>query len=84
MRVSTSENLTILETAAELRCSKAHVYNLIAGKVAGLPPLPAIRLGRRKLVRLPTLLAWAAAIEGAAKHDVLRSPRYQGSEPLDA
>ena len=27
--------LTIAEVAAELRCSKAHVYNAINGKVAG-------------------------------------------------
>ena len=45
------EILTVVEVAAELRCSKAHVYNAIAGKVDGVSPLPAIFMGRRKLVR---------------------------------
>jgi len=47
--------LTIPEVAAELRCSRAHVYNVIIGKVAGVSPLPAIAMGRRKLVRRSTL-----------------------------
>jgi excisionase family DNA binding protein len=50
--------LTVLEVASELRCSKAHVHNLINGKVAGAPKLPSIQLGRRRLVRLATLTAW--------------------------
>jgi len=31
---------TIAEVAAELRCSKAHVYNAINGKVAGGTEVP--------------------------------------------
>jgi len=50
--------LTIEETAKELRCSKAHVYNVIAGKVMGVSPLPAIIMGRRKLVRRSALEQW--------------------------
>lgn len=57
------DHLTIKEAAAELRCSKAHVYNLINGIVAGVPALPAVRLGRRKLIRRPSLVAWTAAVE---------------------
>ena len=32
------EILTVAEVAVELRCSKAHVYNAIAGKVDGVFP----------------------------------------------
>jgi len=52
------EILTVVEVAAELRCSKAHVYNAIAGKVEGVSPLPAISMGRRKLVRRGALEQW--------------------------
>ena len=38
--------LTIPEVAAELRCSKAHVYNVINGRVKGVSSLPAIVMGR--------------------------------------
>jgi hypothetical protein len=41
--------LTIVEIAQLLRCSKAHVCNLMAGKVRGVPKLTHVCLGRRKL-----------------------------------
>jgi excisionase family DNA binding protein len=50
--------LTVAEVALELRCSKAHVYNVIAGKVDGVRALPAISMGRRKLVRRAALEHW--------------------------
>ena len=56
--MTTDEILTVAEVATELRCSKAHVYNAIAGKVEGVSPLPAISMGRRKLVRRGTLEQW--------------------------
>jgi excisionase family DNA binding protein len=52
------EILTAAEVASELRCSKAHVYNAIAGKVEGVSALPAICMGRRKLVRRSALEQW--------------------------
>jgi excisionase family DNA binding protein len=55
--------LTVAEVAAELRCSKPHVYNIINGKVNGVSSLPAITLGRRKLVRRGTLDRWKRANE---------------------
>ncbi len=58
--------LTIPEVAADLRCSKAHVYNVINGKVSGVSPLPCIALGRRKLVRRSTLEQWKRANERLA------------------
>jgi excisionase family DNA binding protein len=56
--VSEDDMLTISEVAAELRCSKAHVHNVINGKVRGVSSLPAISMGRRKLVRRSTLDRW--------------------------
>jgi hypothetical protein len=50
--------MTIPEVAANLRCSKAHAYNVINGTVKGVSPLPAIQMGRRKLVRRSTLEQW--------------------------
>lgn len=53
-----SEIFSVAEVAAMLRCSKAHVCKAIHGKVAGVTPLPAISMGRRKLIRRQSLLAW--------------------------
>lgn len=55
--------LTMSEVARELRCSKAHVHNIVAGKVANLPPLPVLRIGRRVLVRAEGLKSWMAELE---------------------
>lgn len=55
--------LTVPEVAHELRCSKAHVHNLLNGKVRGAHPLPSVRMGRRRLVRRSTLDEWIAASE---------------------
>ena len=57
------EYLTIAETAAILRCSKAHVSRLIAGKVSGVAPLPYVPLGRRKLIRRSVLERWMESAE---------------------
>ena len=53
-----SNVLTVSEVARELRCSKAHVHNLINAKVHGARPLPSLRLGRRRLVRRTSLDEW--------------------------
>jgi excisionase family DNA binding protein len=60
-----SDILTTIEVARELRCSKAHIHNLINGKVRGAPPLPTIALGRRRLVRRASLDQWLRANECA-------------------
>lgn len=65
------EILTIAEVAAELRCSKAHVYNAINGKVAGVSRLPAIHMGRRKLVRRGALERWKRENEISNSSDIL-------------
>lgn len=61
--------LTVPEVATELRCSKAHVYNVINGKVQGVTPLPVIRMGRRKLVRRSSLEHWKQANEQGSCYD---------------
>lgn len=55
--------LTVTEVAEHLRCSKAHVYKVIEGKIPGVSPLPAIFMGRRKLVRADSLELWKRANE---------------------
>src|SRR5436190_24222008 len=57
--------LTMSDVAQLLHCSKAHVCNAVAGRVPGCPAIPAVSLGRRKLVRRQSLLAWIEANEKA-------------------
>ena len=64
--------LKLSEVAAILRCSKTHVCNLINGTVKKVPPLPAIAIGRRKLVRRSSLEEWLRTVE--AGRDKLTSP----------
>jgi len=52
------EILTVKDVARELRCSAAHVYNVINGTVPGVTRLPAIGMGRRKLVQRYSLEEW--------------------------
>lgn len=56
--VSNNAILTVAEVAHELRCSKAHVHNLINGRVPGTKALPSLNLGRRRLVRRESLNSW--------------------------
>lgn len=58
--------LSAVEVAQELRCSKAHIYNVILGRVEGVTPLPAICMGRRRLVRRSALEAWKRGNEHVA------------------
>ena len=58
-----SELLTLGEVALILRCSKAHLCNVLNGKVASVPPLPHIALGRRKLIRREALNRWLERVE---------------------
>ena len=50
--------LTLATVAKLLHCSKAHVSNVIAGRIHDCPPIPAVRLGRRRLVRREALADW--------------------------
>lgn len=55
--------LTVSDVATELRCSKTHVHNAIKGNVAGVSALPAIHMGRRKLIRRSALEKWKSENE---------------------
>jgi hypothetical protein len=61
--------LTLAEVAKLLHCSKAHVSKAVAGRLDGCAPIPAVCLGRRKLVRRVTLLLWIENNEQAAVND---------------
>jgi len=63
--------LTMAEVAALLHCSKAHVSNAVAGRLDGCPPLPALHLGRRLLVRRTSLEAW---LKQSERDRIQRSP----------
>jgi excisionase family DNA binding protein len=58
--------LTVAEVAGLLHCSKAHISNVIAGRVPGCAPIPAIHLGRRMLVRRESLMLWIANNEAGS------------------
>jgi hypothetical protein len=60
------------EVACELRVSKAHVHNLLNGKVRGVRPLPSISLGRRRIIRRSMLEEWMRDNEQTAG-GILRS-----------
>lgn len=76
--------LTVREVATELRCSKAHVHNIIAGKVHDLPPLPVLRIGRRVLVRQDALSRWMTRIEGRELELMRGSGDFLPDEDLES
>jgi hypothetical protein len=65
--------LTLATVARLLHCSKAHVSNVIAGRVPECRPIPAVCLGRRKLVRREALLTWIEHSEQAANPATIRT-----------
>ena len=68
----TSELLTLTEASKVLRCSKAHLCNVLKGRVASLPPLPHVSLGRRTLIRRAILEQWIERLE-QIRHDEVMS-----------
>lgn len=61
-----TELLTVAEASIELRCSKAHICNLAAGRVRNCPKLPAIHMGRRMLIRRESLQRWLEQTESGS------------------
>ena len=55
--------LNLAEAAALVRCSRAHLSNVVNGKVHGVPRLPAVRIGRRVLFRRESLERWLQQVE---------------------
>lgn len=70
--------LTMAEVAKLMLCSKTHICNAVAGRVAGCAALPVIRLGRRKLVRRQSLFAWIEANEKAVSDDKIQTSPVRG------
>ncbi len=50
--------MTLTQAAAYLRVSKAHLSNVINGKVPGVPPVRSFRMGRRILIKREWLDQW--------------------------
>jgi len=71
--------LTLSDVAELLHCSKAHVCKAVSGRVRGCPPIPAVSLGRRKLVRRETLLSWIEANEHAASGATIPASPVRGA-----
>jgi excisionase family DNA binding protein len=65
------EIMTVAEVAADLRCSKAHVCKAIRGHVRNVSPLPAIAMGRRKLIRPRALEQWKRENENAQADGII-------------
>jgi len=59
--------LNLAEAAALVRCSRAHLCNIVHGKIPGIPLLPTVRIGRRVLFRRESLEQWLAAVEAAGR-----------------
>jgi len=62
--------LTLAEAAKQLRCSKAHLCNVINGKVPHVPSLPVLRIGRRVLIRQDALALWVVSLEDLRRQDL--------------
>jgi hypothetical protein len=60
--------LTLKQTAAYLQISKAHLSNIIAGKVAGVPPLRHVRAGRRILIMRNWADQWLEVVSKEQPH----------------
>ena len=59
--------LNLAEAANLVRCSRAHLCNVINGKVRGIPHLPTVRIGRRVLFRRESLEQWLREVEATGR-----------------
>ena len=79
MNLQDFDLLTLADVAAVLHCSKAHVCKAVSGRVPGCAPIPSLSLGRRKLVRRQSLLAWIEANEGAPVNGTIAASPVRGA-----
>jgi hypothetical protein len=79
MSVQDFDFLTLADVADLLHCSKAHVGKVVAGRVSGCPPIPAVSLGRRKLVRRRSLIDWLEANESHARGGTMAASPVRGA-----
>ena len=78
------EMLTLRDVALELRCSVAHVYNVINGKVKNVPRLPTIAIGRRKkLIQRDTLEEWKRSNEHGNDDVLIASSRVNAKRRME-
>jgi excisionase family DNA binding protein len=77
------EILTVRDVALELRCSVAHVYNVINGKVKNVSRLPAIRIGRRRLVQRDTLEDWKKSNEPGDNDGMIASSKINAVRRME-
>jgi len=71
--------LTLADVASLLHCSKAHICNIVSGRVRGCPPIPSVSLGRRKLVRREALIAWIERNEQLATGGTIPASPLRGA-----
>ena len=50
--------MNLRQAAAYLQVSKAHLSNVINGKVSGVPPVRSFRVGRRVLIKREWIDKW--------------------------
>jgi excisionase family DNA binding protein len=55
--------MTLKQAAAYLQISKAHLSNVINGKVPGVQPVRCFRMGRRILIKREWVDQWLEAAE---------------------
>jgi hypothetical protein len=63
-----SQVMTLKQTSEYLRISKAHLSNVINGRVAGVPPLRHVRAGRRILIKREWADEWLEAAAQQSPH----------------
>lgn len=57
------EILDLRGAAKAIRCSASHMSKILNGKVPNVPPPPAVRAGRKWLIRSDSLGVWFKALE---------------------
>src|SRR2546422_4331926 len=77
------EILTVRDVALELRCSVAHVYNVINGKVKNVSRLPAIAMGRRKLIQRDSLEEWKKSNEQGDDDGMISSSKINAVRRIE-
>lgn len=60
--------MNLRQAAAYLQVSKAHLSNVINGKVPGVPPVRSFRVGRRLLIKREWIDEWLES----AHHETAR------------
>jgi len=77
------EVLTVRDVALKLRCSISHVHNVINGKAKNVSKLPAIHMGRRRLVLRDTLEEWKRSNEQGDEDVMITSSRINAVRRME-